>query len=90
MQGVVLRASPRNPLEINSLTQVKGQDYEAIPKINKRGSDQDRERIAQNKCDNISFKSKRDSPPFWIALDEVQDPQVRSQIVTNNMQIFFC
>lgn len=72
----MLKASPRNPIEIVSLTQFTEDQYEALPRINKRGSEQDRQNNTQNKNPSIQF-NKYNRMPFWIALDEVQDPQVK-------------
>ncbi|KAG2208552.1 RNA methyltransferase, TrmH family, group 3 [Mucor mucedo] len=73
-QGVVLKASPREPVEISALSTLKENEYEALPRINKRGSEQDRESSSQKEVAPISFQ-KSNRMPFWIALDEVQDPQ---------------
>ncbi|KAL0140821.1 RNA methyltransferase [Mucor lusitanicus] len=76
-QGVVLKASPRNPIEISVLSAPTASGcYEALPRINKRGSEQDREKNSSNTATSIQFKAPASSrQPFWIALDEVQDPQ---------------
>lgn len=74
-QGVVLKASPRNPIEISVLSAINGSEYEALPRINKRGSEQDRETKSASAA-SIQFKTPTSRMPFWIALDEVQDPQV--------------
>lgn len=71
----MLKASPRNPIEITSLTQLTEGTYEAVPRINKRGSEEEREKVSNSKPSGINFNSTN-SKPFWIALDEVQDPQV--------------
>lgn len=71
----MLRASPRNPIEITSLTQVSEGAYEAVARVNKRGSEEQREKMSKSAPSGIAFKNTR-SKPFWIALDEVQDPQV--------------
>lgn len=79
-QGVVLKASPRNPIEISALSAPNNTSsgyYEALPRINKRGSEQDREKNkSSTAAASIQFKTPESRMPFWIALDEVQDPQV--------------
>lgn len=72
---MVLKASPRNPIEISVLSQLNDDGYEALPRINKRGSEQDREN--KKTFSGVKFKTPKSRMPFWIALDEVQDPQVR-------------
>jgi hypothetical protein len=70
-----LKASPREPIEISALSPLNENQYEALPRINKRGSEQDRESSSQKEYPSIKFE-KPARMPFWIALDEVQDPQV--------------
>ncbi|CAO3614874.1 unnamed protein product [Mucor fragilis] len=77
-QGVVLKASPRNPIEISALSAPNESGcYEASPRINKRGSEQEREKNKTSTASvtSIQFKTPASRMPFWIALDEVQDPQ---------------
>ncbi|KAI8974292.1 RNA methyltransferase, TrmH family, group 3 [Pilobolus umbonatus] len=69
-QGVVLKASPIEPIAIESLKYTEN-CYEAIPKLNKRGNSETRENVFTP----ITFTKREDRMPFWIALDEVQDPQ---------------
>lgn len=69
-----MKASPREPIEISALSLVHENKYEALPRINKRGSEQDRE--SKQASPSIHFE-KSNRMPFWIALDEVQDPQVK-------------
>ncbi|KAI8347612.1 Alpha/beta knot methyltransferase [Choanephora cucurbitarum] len=72
-QGVVLKASPREPVEISGLTGLTTSGtYEAMPRINKRGSLADRQK-SETTPNIVLAQTKRN--PFWIALDEVQDPQ---------------
>lgn len=81
-QGVVLKASPRNPIEISALSAPNESGcYEASPRINKRGSEQEREKNKTSTASvtSIQFKTPASRMPFWIALDEVQDPQVSSR-----------
>ncbi|KAL9556930.1 hypothetical protein MBANPS3_001641 [Mucor bainieri] len=74
-QGVVLKASPRTPIEISVLSAIHdGSVYEALPRVNKRGSEQDRDRNRES-ATSIQFNSSSSRMPFWIALDQVQDPQ---------------
>ncbi|GAA5796355.1 hypothetical protein HPULCUR_001725 [Helicostylum pulchrum] len=73
-QGVVLKASARNPIEISALSSVNNNQYEAVPRVNKRGSEEDRENNSQKEYATINFE-QHNRQPFWIALDEVQDPQ---------------
>ncbi|KAI8646066.1 Alpha/beta knot methyltransferase [Parasitella parasitica] len=73
-QGVVLKASPRNPIEIGALSHIVDHGYDALPRVNKRGSQQDREK-QQKESLSIKFKTSNLRMPFWIALDQVQDPQ---------------
>lgn len=80
-----MKASPRNPIEISSLTQIVENSYEALPRINKRGSEQDREKNASSTSSSIVFKHTEKRLPFWIALDEVQDPQVFLKIDDKRM-----
>lgn len=71
-----MKASPIIPTEITALTSVT-EVYEALPRVNKRGSEQDRERNQTKTVATIQFnKPSSGRMPFWIALDEVQDPQV--------------
>ncbi|KAI9487831.1 MAG: RNA methyltransferase, TrmH family, group 3 [Benjaminiella poitrasii] len=72
-QGVVLRASPRKSIEISALSTVDGTVYKALPKINKRGSEESR--LKNQNVPAIQFDKPSGRMPFWIALDEVQDPQ---------------
>ncbi|GAN05412.1 RNA methyltransferase, TrmH family [Mucor ambiguus] len=76
-QGVVLKASPRNPVEISVLSAPDASGcYEALPRINKRGSEHDREKSSNTaSVTSIQFKTPTSRMPLWIALDEVQDPQ---------------
>ncbi|KAI8364251.1 RNA methyltransferase, TrmH family, group 3 [Blakeslea trispora] len=72
-QGVVLKASLREPVEISGLTQFTASGtYEAMPRVNKRGSLADRQK--NEHMPNIVMEQHK-RKPFWIALDEVQDPQ---------------
>ncbi|KAI9359540.1 Alpha/beta knot methyltransferase [Pilaira anomala] len=73
-QGVVLQASTRNPIEITALSPINNNQYEAFPRVNKRGSEEDREQNSQKELSTIKFEQPN-RKPFWIALDEVQDPQ---------------
>ncbi|KAI8092294.1 Alpha/beta knot methyltransferase, partial [Gilbertella persicaria] len=69
-QGVVLSASPRDPIEISSLTGLDlSNTYQALPRINKRGNPNH-----TNVLPSIQLTAPK-RKPFWIALDEVQDPQ---------------
>jgi hypothetical protein len=73
-----LKASPITPTEISALTSVTDV-YEALPRVNKRGSEQDRKMNQNQTLATIQFKKPSSGRmPFWIALDEVQDPQVFS------------
>ncbi|KAI8969227.1 Alpha/beta knot methyltransferase [Mycotypha africana] len=67
-QGVVLRASALQPQEVSSLTQVTENGYRVLPiqKYAKEG----------NKPYTFNFsRNGSNKRPFWLALDEVQDPQ---------------
>ncbi|KAI7907350.1 Alpha/beta knot methyltransferase [Cokeromyces recurvatus] len=73
-QGVVLRASPIKSIEIDALTNINGTFYEALPRINKRGNQKNK--LNSESISNIQFNTPSNGRmPFWIALDEVQDPQ---------------
>lgn len=85
-QGVVLQASTRNPIEIVALSPVNNNQYEAFPRVNKRGSEEDREQISQKELSTIKFEQPN-RKPFWIALDEVQDPQVRIFFLYKNHEL---
>lgn len=72
-----MKASPIVHTEISSLTSPSSDVYEAIPRLNKRGSEQDREKNQEKSSARIQLnKPSSGRMPFWIALDEVQDPQV--------------
>lgn len=70
----MLKSSKRYPIEISELTRVNNTDYDVIPKLNKRGSEEDRERNTGLSPIKLS-RPESGRMPFWIALDEVQDPQ---------------
>ncbi|CEP17402.1 hypothetical protein [Parasitella parasitica] len=74
-QGVMLKASPRIPVEIRALSHVVDHAYEALPRVNKRGSQEDREKQQNETSLSIKLQTATYRAPFWIALDQVQDPQ---------------
>jgi 21S rRNA (GM2251-2'-O)-methyltransferase len=75
-KGVVLKASLKETIEINHLSTILDDHYQAIPKLNKRGSEQDRQLNANQPPIPLSLQKPLQRMPFWLALDEVQDPQV--------------
>ncbi|KAI8876836.1 hypothetical protein K501DRAFT_326848 [Backusella circina FSU 941] len=74
-QGVVLKATLKDTIELNHLSAIHSDHYEAIPKLNKRGSEKDRQLNASQPPLPLSLQKPLQRMPFWLALDEVQDPQ---------------
>lgn len=70
----MLKSSKRDTIEISELSSINATGYEAIPKLNKRGSEEDRKSSADVSPITLNMPSSG-RMPFWIALDEVQDPQ---------------
>lgn len=74
-QGVVLQATPLQPVELESLGTLSTDNNTYTAKLSISNKNRYNNETSSSTT-SINFNKPAERFPFWIALDEVQDPQV--------------